>query len=125
MTDGLYCSNSTAQILPLQKIYIFHNIYDTIGLAIIFYRISQAATSQADGVTLLTGPLELLLDVPFEIGCFQILNSTTFPSPTKLDNLTSASCIVSCLSANPLMRYAGNSYMILALTSFKAAVTII
>ena len=29
-------------------------------------------TSQADGVTILTGPLELLLDVPFEVGCFSV-----------------------------------------------------
>ena len=48
------------------------------------------------------------MDVPFEMGCYQILNSTQMPAPVTITDLTPASCIVLCLAA--AKSFAGKHY---------------
>jgi hypothetical protein len=67
-----------------------------------YFRVSQTVTSTSAGATIYSGPMELLVDVPIEVGCFQI---SSVPTSTTATDLTPASCLVTCNSASK--RFAG------------------
>jgi len=75
---------------------------------LIVFSVTQTVTSQAAGATLYSGPLELLVDMPFEVGCFRVLDPSVVSTLTASASLTPASCIVTCLSAGATNRFAGN-----------------
>ena len=72
------------------------------------FSVSQLITSTKNGATIYSGPPELIMDVPFEMGCYQILNSTQMPAPVTTIDLTPASCIVLCLA--DAKSFAGEHY---------------
>jgi len=46
-------------------------------LHFICFSVSLTVTSQATGSTIISGPLELLIDTPFEVGCFIIIDQVS------------------------------------------------
>ena len=55
----------------------------------------------------LTGPLELLLDMPIHLGCFKNVNSSKDPSSST--DGSPASCIRACLEEDTELRFAGEA----------------
>ena len=55
------------------------------------------------------GPPELLIDVPYSMGCFLLPKDfqVNKPPSTSMTNLSPASCLTTCMSENEEQRFAG------------------
>ncbi len=52
------------------------------------------------------GPMELLVDMPVHVGCFEKTDPATFPMPSGVATTHPTACLTSCLTSNPSNRYA-------------------
>ena len=70
-----------------------------------YFSVSQTITSNQANAQMYSGPLELLIDVPFELGCFELLDASILASPEP-SVVTPASCLVACIDGD--QRFAGS-----------------
>ena len=68
------------------------------------FLVTAAFHSQDSAVDVNLGPLELVLDVPFDAGCFKLL-APLDESPIS-ESITPASCITKCLTSDSEKRFA-------------------
>ena len=76
---------------------------------IIFSRISQKLEVLVDDADHRLGPVELVIDVPFYIGCFNEVNDVTGKGTSITMDAESNSpviCLAKCVSSDPLTRFA-------------------
>ena len=66
----------------------------------------KVTASNADSDLYFTPP-ELLIDVPLDMGCYELSNDNSFDTETKMPDPSPASCILSCAAKGPAYRYAG------------------
>ena len=73
-------------------------------------RFYQKVTSGGSATQINIGPPEVLLDVPYAMGCFSMMESFTSVGPDyhELVNLDPAKCITFCLDTDDRKRFVGN-----------------
>ena len=65
------------------------------------------ATASADNSQLYFTPPELLMDVPFNMGCYEMASDNSFTAEAEMLNPSPANCIVMCAALGSEYRHAG------------------
>lgn len=63
----------------------------------------------SDDAHFFVGPVEVLIDVPFDAGCYKVLSSLTGKISETTDIVTPAWCITKCLQSSETKRFACNT----------------
>ena len=88
---------------------------------IAIFRFVHKVISGGDDTNITIGPPEILLDMPYSMGCYVAPAEflTNKPPSTSMSNLSPANCLINCFKENPLQRFVGNLKIILILLSRK------
>ena len=76
---------------------------------IYFYSISRRISNVAEYSDLDLGPVELIIDVPLYMGCFEEISSPDAKALTisdGTDKMTPSLCVSKCVSSDPTKRHA-------------------
>ena len=65
------------------------------------------------------GPLELVIDVPFDAGCYEILSPLAETPIAAGEVVTPSWCITECLKSSPAKRFACENFITLSLNSIR------
>ena len=60
----------------------------------------------SSSLELYVGPFEVVFDIPYDAGCYEILTSLTETPIIGGDTVTPAWCITECLKMDPAKRFA-------------------
>lgn len=71
-----------------------------------FSRVAAKLKSTTDGTKMNFGPMEVIFDVPFDAGCYDIVSPLDGTKIEAGEIVTPAWCIFKCLESNPSYRFA-------------------
>lgn len=78
------------------------------SLKIDIFRVKIDLKSHENLAQFLVGPVEVLIDVPFDAGCYKVLSNLTGHIANNTDIVTPAWCVTKCLQTNDTKRFACN-----------------
>ena len=107
---AIYMTSALATVVVKTKFQFcnFHTFNKYLNFLALSVTQTLANDDTSGSTTSSFGPAELLVDVPFDLGCFQVLNWTAVTSAatvTSLSTVTPASCLVGCVALSK--RFAG------------------
>ena len=74
-------------------------------IIVIFFRVNVQLIPGAD-VELYMGPFEVVFDIPYDVGCYEIINPLLETPIAAGDTVTPSWCITECLTADITKRFA-------------------
>jgi len=87
---------------------IAFNLNDDSSITYAIFRLSNNVTVSQSSTVVYAGPVDILLDVPFYMGCYEVLSGPALPLPetfTARTTFTPASCVAQCMPQSK--RFAG------------------